>query len=177
LNIEIIKTKFLAAMYAILINSFILFAIVELSFGWSTVGVGVNYKKLNYPNDQNNNVLITYAGWNVNQVQVQAWTDRLLSYSLLNKTTLGLNHVYAVRGPADSAYAGKEIENSKLITHLYNQLLVNNNCKLIVIIAHSSGSFVCDEFFGQLYNKITANPTNAVYSSIKKRIAYYNLDG
>jgi hypothetical protein len=67
---------------------------------------------------------------------------------------------------------------SKLIAHLYTSIqLIPNKPKLIIIIAHSSGSFVADELFGQLYAKYTANPADLVYASLNKRIAYYNLDG
>jgi hypothetical protein len=71
-----------------------------------------------------------------------------------------------------------------LITHLY-QLYSNSNnkLKLIVIVAHSSGSFVADEFFQQFHNQITSaiNSGNTATAEIglklAQKIVYYNLDG
>lgn len=141
---------------------------------WSTIGVGVQYRQL--PIGDANNVLITYAGWLVDVTHV--WTDRLLSKSILNQTEYGIRHAYSVKGPRTTDYRDKEIENSKLITHLYNLAVSGTpKPKLIVIIAHSSGSFVADEFFAQLFAKISASPNDPVYSAISRRIVYYNLDG
>lgn len=144
---------------------------------WLTVGTGVTYEKIN-PGFKRNNVLITYGGWNVKQFETEAWTKRLLDKSILNQASLGINHVYAVKGPQDSQYLAQEIQNSRLISHLYS-LFVNDSVKpkLIIVIAHSSGCFVADEFFGQLFAKINASPSDPVYAAIRRRIVFYNLDG
>ena len=142
-------------------------------FAWQIIGTGVNYRSSNLTSTNANNntkILITYAGWNVKDMEAKTWTDRLMAKSLLNQQVYNIKHVYAVRGPMDSNYASKEIQNSKLIEHMH----LYDNVKLIVIIAHSSGSFVADEFFAQLYTKITTNPT---YESLRRRIVFYNLDG
>jgi hypothetical protein len=152
--------------------------IINSSLCWQYVGFGINYKTIDINDFSSNNILITYAGYNVNQDQTQSWTERLLAKSILSNSSIGIKHVYAVRGPKDSLYSAKEIENSKLITHLYSvvqnqQLAVNR----VIIIAHSSGSFVADEFFHQLFNKLVLNPNDGIYSALIRKIHFYNLDG
>jgi hypothetical protein len=142
---------------------------------YTTIGNGVLYRRVNTISGDVNNVLITYAGWMVDVTDV--WTDRLLAKSILNQTQYGIQHAYSVKGPRSTTYAGLEIENSKMITHLYNLVASKTKPRLILIIAHSSGSYVADEFFTQLYNRISNSPNDPVYSAIKKRIVYYNLDG
>lgn len=143
---------------------------------YTTIGNGVLYRPVNTGvTGDVNNVLITYAGWMVDVTDV--WTDRLLAKSILNQTQYGIQHAYSVKGPRSTTYAGLEIENSKMITHLYNLVASKTKPRLILIIAHSSGSYVADEFFTQLYNRISNSPNDPVYSAIKKRIVYYNLDG
>ena len=104
-------------------------SLIKLISAWQTIGVGVTYRNTNQnvdyrlKNAPTNAVLITYAGYNVNQDQTQSWTDRLLSKSIMNKTSIGINHVYAVKGPKESNYASKEIEN-----HINNSPLRNSTC-------------------------------------------------
>ena len=103
---------------------------------------------------------------------------------MLSNQFYNMNNHYCVVGPKDSLYTSLEIQNSRLISHLF-QLYSNsnNNLKLIVIVAHSSGSFVADEFFQQLYNQITQaiNSGNSTAAEIglklSQKIVYYNLDG
>lgn len=103
----------------------------------------------------------------------------MLSRSILNEPSYGIRHAYSVKGPRTTTYSGLEIENSKLLSHLYSLVSASSTTKprLIVIIAHSSGSYVADELFTQLFNRIYNNPNDPVYAALKKRIVYYNLDG
>jgi len=156
------------------------FYTISSIFCWQYVGFGINYKTNSFSvlDLTSNNILITYAGYNVNQDQTQSWTERLLTKSILSNSSFGIKHTYTVQGPKDSLYSSKEIENSKLIAHLYSVAL-NQPLKVnrIIIIAHSSGSFVADEFFQQLFNKLALNPNDVVYSSLIRKIHFYNLDG
>ena len=156
-----------------------IFLLRRSALAWQIIGTGVNYRAENLTDVNKNNILITYAGYNVKDTETKAWTDRLMEKSLLNQASkYGINHVYAVRGPMEANYASKEIQNSKLIEHIHLQLLNKiEKAKLVVIIAHSSGSFVADEFFGQFYNKISLNPDSPVYAALRQRIVFYNLDG
>lgn len=158
--------------YLILVISLNFLQITRV-FNWQIIGTGVNYRSSNLTSTNENNtyILITYAGWNVKDIEAKTWTDRLMAKSLLNQHQVyNIKHVYAVRGPIESNYVSKEIQNSKLIEHMH----LIDNVKRIIIIAHSSGSFVADEFFAQLFTKITTNPT---YESLRRRIVFYNLDG
>jgi hypothetical protein len=142
---------------------------------WQVIGTGVNHRPIDMAHtDKMNNILITYAGWNVKDIEVKTWSDRLLEKSSLNQTKYAISRVYGVRGPKESNYASKEIQNSKLIEHILLDETRLNKIKLILIIAHSSGSFVADEFFALFYNKISQNPA---YTSLRQRIVFYNLDG
>lgn len=143
---------------------------------WTVVGAGVKYRQANFSLSQDtNNVLITYGGHLVDESTI--WTDRLLSRSILGEPAYGIRHAYAVIGPRTTTYVGLEIENSKIISHLYSIVNGKNKPRLIVILAHSSGSYVADEFFNQLFNKIYSSPSDPVYSALAGRIVYYNLDG
>jgi hypothetical protein len=152
---------------------------------WNNIGTGVFYRSNVYSGDENN-VLITYSGYRVPELQSKTWFERLYSKSMLGTSSsfYKINSHYCVIGPKDSLYTSLEIQNSKLITHLY-QLYSNSNnkLKLIVIVAHSSGSFVADEFFQQFHNQITSaiNSGNTATAEIglklAQKIVYYNLDG
>jgi hypothetical protein len=142
---------------------------------YRTFGVSVQYRRENRAAPDDNNVLITYAGYDVDVSDI--WTDRLLSHSILNQTKYGLKHIYSVLGPRNSAYSDREVENSKLIRHLYNLVVSKNKPRLVVVISHSSGSYVADEFFNQLFFRMQSAPNDPVYSALSKRLVYYNLDG
>lgn len=142
---------------------------------WTFIGISVQYRQLDRITQDTNNVLITYAGYDVDVSDI--WTDRLLSHSILNETKYGIKHAYSVLGPRNSVYIDREIENTKLIDHLYKMVLSKNKPKLILVISHSSGSYVADEFFESLYNRILNEPNDPVYAALIKRLVYYNLDG
>jgi hypothetical protein len=78
----------------------------------------------------------------------------------------GVGHVYAVNGPADAAYAAREIANTALRAHLAK---LTNPTAPIYVVAHSSGAFVAHELFSQIYAKKQIE--------LLSRISYANLDG
>ena len=80
-----------------------------------------------------------------------------------------MRHVYAVQGPKDVNYAGREIGNSKLAAHLVGYA---DPVSKIYLAAHSSGALVAHELLQQL----TVGGLDPAGVTAKK-IAYYNLDG
>ena len=171
-------------LFTILVNTYLINC-QSFFTPWTNIGTGVYYRSNVYSGDENN-ILITYSGYRVLELQSKTWFERLYSKSMLgtNSNFYKMNSHYCVIGPKDSLYTSLEIQNSKLITHLY-QMYSNSNfkLKLIVIVAHSSGSFVADEFFTQFYNQITQaiNSGNIATAEIglklAQKIVYYNLDG
>lgn len=108
------------------------------------------------------NVAIYYGGYTAKSPFVQAWLSAVDTAALAR---LGISHLYAVPGPVDSLYNGREVANSKLVQHLS---AVAPRAKLVLVAAHSSGSFVAHEALWQLAR---TNPALAA------RVAYFNLDG
>ena len=107
------------------------------------------------------NTLICFGGWSTQKIWVENWAQEINKA----KPALYLRNVYAVKGPKDVAYSANEIALDSLYKHLLNN---EQNAKIIVL-AHSSGSFVAHKFFHLLMDK------NAF--SLLNRTDYYNLDG
>jgi len=116
-------------------------------------------------------VVIGYAGWNVSSSQSQPWVQTLNSHTSFGYPN---SDVYAVGGPADPSYSGKEIGNSKLIADLTGRIrrYAGQGKKLgrVIVLGHSSGSFVAHEFLQQL-------PSLDKQGLIRGKVDYFNLDG
>lgn len=123
---------------------------------WTSIGLGVVYQRQN----AGNGVLIAYGGYTARLVDSAAWASELVDERL---GAQGVGHVYAVKGPADAAYAAREIANTKLRASL------PAGTGNIYIVAHSSGAFVAHELLQQVKAKNDAN--------MLARMHYANLDG
>jgi len=125
---------------------------------WTGIGVGVAYQQVT----TGGAVLIAYGGYSARLSHTAAWATELVDASL---GAVDVGHVYAVKGPADAAYAGREIANTKLRAHLRT---ISTDTP-IYIVAHSSGAFVAHELLAQA--AAAGGPT------LLSRIRYANLDG
>jgi hypothetical protein len=125
---------------------------------WTSIGLGVAYKQVNVGNA----ILIAYGGYTAKLSYSAAWATELVDAKL---GALDVGHIYAVQGPADAGYDGKEIANSKLRAHLAT---IDTGAP-IYVVAHSSGSYVAHELLGQLH---AAGSTDTL-----ARLAYADLDG
>jgi hypothetical protein len=125
---------------------------------WSLVGVGVAYQQVN----TGHAILIAYGGYSARLSDSGSWATELVDQKL---GAADVGHIFAVRGPADPGYAAKEIQNTKLRAKLAT---FDDGISPIYVVAHSSGSYVAHELFGQLRN---ATPGKL------QRIAYADLDG
>ena len=132
---------------------------------WATVGAGVSYKKVGAGAD----VLIVYGGYTAQDVFSQRWADELVRDKL---GADGVGHLYAVKGPNQSGYANREIGNTKLVTHL-SQASRAKNASRIIVIAHSSGTYVATELLQQLGREVTGE----LPASTLGKIDLFNLDG
>jgi hypothetical protein len=132
---------------------------------WQPLGTGVSYK----PVDPSlANVLIIYGGYTAQDKWVQRWCDEMIR---VKNDTLGIGHLYAVKGPDTVGYSDHGISNSKLAAHLASESRAQNATHVIVI-AHSSGTYVADEFFSDVGSGSGGIPADTV-----GKIDYFDLDG
>ncbi|HEY1551105.1 MAG TPA: hypothetical protein VGG28_24920 [Kofleriaceae bacterium] len=127
--------------------------------GWTSVGYGVEYQQVN----AGSAVLIAYGGYSAELSYSAAWSNELVD-ALLGGS--GFGRIYAVQGPEDPSYAAKEIGNSKLRAHFET---IDDGVSPIIVVAHSSGTYVAHELLDQLYA--------AGQTDVLARISYANLDG
>ena len=125
------------------------------AYVWTNVSFGVNGATFG----SGKNIAIVYGGYTATDEDSESLVLELTATRLAQ---LGVGTVYAVRGPEDPDYAAREIGNSELVTAILPQITAADT---LVIVAHSSGAFVADEFFTE------ATP------AIISKIAYFDLDG
>lgn len=129
--------------------------------GWAVVGPGVSCRDTGRTHVYG--TFLAYGGWGVKEAWAQAWVDEVYRTAL---TQRGIRYLCAVRGPAEVDYAGREIGNTALATRFLAQPR-----GLVIVAAHSSGSFVAHELFAELEGK--GQPGTGMLG----RIVYYDLDG
>lgn len=128
--------------------------------GWAAVGNGVAYRRAG----EGDAVFIAYGGYSAKDAWVRAWASELSRAKL---AALGVGHLYAVRGPSDPGYRGREIGNSALAAHLARG--AGPDAPFVLVAAHSSGSFVAHELLGAL----RGDGERALLG----KLVYANLDG
>jgi hypothetical protein len=129
--------------------------------GWVAVGAGVACRDTGRTGVYG--TFIAYGGWGVQEAWARAWVDEVYRTAL---ATRGIRYLCAVRGPATVDYAGREIGNSALAAHL-----LTRPRGLVIVAAHSSGSFVAHELFAELAD------LGARGTGLLARTVYYDLDG
>ncbi len=137
---------------------------------WTTLGVGVGYKGFDadVPASRATNALIVYGGYTALDEYVRRWANQLYR---VKGAALGIRHLYAVRGPNQAGYANREIQNSKLVAHLASDDRAAN-ANAIVVVAHSSGTYVADELFSMI-----ERGSGGVPSGTLGKVRLFNLDG
>lgn len=137
-----------------------IFCIILLVFSKHTTEKPSGYEILNYGGK---NILITFAGWSVKLEWAKNWSKNILKAKKLNNYNL-----IAVKGPNDVFFKNKDdISITLLVDELKNNFSLVDT---IVVVAHSSGSYVAHNFFNELIKSDAAK-------NFKKKIIYYNLDG
>jgi hypothetical protein len=131
------------------------------AMGWTTVGAGVSCRDTGRTGVYG--TFVAYGGWGVKEAWARAWVDEVYRTAL---ATRGIRYLCAVRGPATVDYAGREIGNAALAAHL-----LTRPRGLVIVAAHSSGSFVAHELFAELAD------LGARGAGLLGRMVYYDLDG
>ena len=125
---------------------------------WKPLGAGVSYRLGTA--DAGAVALIGFAGWSVSADSARKWLQALSEASELSMAV-----VYAVQGPRDPGFAARDVDTQSL-AHALDGLLANKTYQRIVVVAHSSGSFVAHHALNQLRSKVG-----------HAKIFYFNLDG
>jgi hypothetical protein len=134
---------------------------------WQTgpeVGRGVAFKDTKNPGGEN--LFIGYAGYRVSLASAQAWVEGLHQGS---PAARGVRYLWAVQGPNDHTYSNLEIGNSKIVATMLP--LVGPRTRFVLVVGHSSGSFVAHELLGRLAGGMDPQGVTA------GRVVYFNLDG
>jgi hypothetical protein len=129
-----------------------------LAQDWKPLGAGVSYRVGSV--DTGAVALIGFAGWSVSEDSARKWL-----HALSEASGLRVGAVYAVQGPKDPAFAVRDVDTQAL-AHALAALQSNAKYERIVVVAHSSGSFVAHHALNQLRSKAG-----------HAKIFYFNLDG
>lgn len=133
-----------------------------VSTSWTAgPGAGISSRRVGDGED----IAIFYGGYGASSAHAQSWADEAFRADLSSR---GIGVLHAVKGPAQSNYAGREIGNSKLAAQL---IAVGAAARRIVVVAHSSGAFVAHELLAQLADGRDGEAVT------KGKITYFNLDG
>jgi hypothetical protein len=106
--------------------------------------------------------LFVFAGWTVQAAHAWTWLQALRPAAGVAPGAL----LCAVAGPQDSSYRRKDIATDALARHL---AAAPAGTAPVIVIAHSSGSFVAQQGLQQL--------RDLGATALLGRIRYYNLDG
>lgn len=133
---------------------------------WNTIGNGVQASVA--PDATGNDVFIAFGGWTVQQAWNNTWVEALYADRL---KSLGVKFMYSVQGPKNDEYKDQEIDNTALAKDLISLVKKYSN-KRIILVAHSSGAYVAQDFLNRLYkDKLDSAGVTA------NKIAYFCLDG
>lgn len=137
------------------------------TIAWATgasVGNGVASKDTLNPRGEN--AAIIYAGYGSTLAGAESWATALYRATLRDR---GVRYLWAVQGPVDVQYAAKEIGNTKLVAALLPK--VSASTKFVLVLGHSSGSYVAHEMLGLLQGG--SDPSGVTAG----RVVYFDLDG
>jgi hypothetical protein len=135
---------------------------------WTEVDSGLSYAVAE--NSSGRDVFVGFGGWNVQQNWVNSW---VASLSLAKLQSLGIRHMYAVRGPRQVDYADREIGTFTLARQLVGLAKSDTACRRIIIAAHSSGSYVAHALLEDLYGPRGIDSGGVTFGMI----VYFDLDG
>lgn len=129
------------------------------------LGEGWEYRtKVPLRQGQNHRILIAYSGYGATISHAKSWAAALAE---AEEDNVLFDSVIAVSGPNQPQYLNREIANSK-ISQFIEEVNSSVDEVQLVLLAHSSGSFVVNELLEQLKDKQWL---------ISTEIILFNLDG
>jgi hypothetical protein len=158
----------LAALSLILPIALIAQSPVPDTLSWETISPGVQYAVAG--NAIGDGVFIGFGGWTVQQPWANTWVAALYTAKL---HSLGVRHLYSVKGPLDSQYFDREIGTLDLGRNLIALLKSNPGITRIIVAAHSSGAYVAQALFEDLYTAAKIDSDHVTDG----KITYFNLEG
>lgn len=138
------------------------------NFSWYKIGNGVNYSFRE--NKKGNNIFIAIGGWQARQEWVNKWISELYESKL---NDLGIKHIFSVKGPDEVCNRNKEINIRALADYVKNIIYATYYIDKVIIVAHSSGSFVANDLLNLLYGE-NGIAKDSFYIN---KVYYFNLDG
>lgn len=138
------------------------------NLNWFKIGNGVNYSFTD--NKKGNDIFIAIGGWQAKQGWVNMWSSELYNEKLKD---LGIQHIFSVKGPDEVCNRNKEINIRVLADYVKNIIYATYYIDKVIIVAHSSGSFVANELLDLLYGK-NGIAKDSFYIN---KVYYFNLDG
>jgi hypothetical protein len=105
----------------------------------------------------------------VQQALVDSWVTALYTARL---HTLGVRHLYSVKGPKDEGYQSHEIGTLDLARHLLLQVQSHPASSRIIVAGHSSGAYVAHALFQDLYDGASIDSSQRTDG----KILYFLLD-
>ncbi|WP_337866761.1 hypothetical protein [Ignavibacterium sp.] len=138
------------------------------NFQWIKIGNGVQYTLTE--NKIGNNILVAIGGWQAKQQWVNKWSEEMFKAKL---NELGIQHIFSVKGPDEVCNKNKEINIKALADYIKNIIYATYYVDKVILVAHSSGSFVANDLLNLLYGKSGI----AKDSFYVNKVHYFNLDG
>ncbi len=135
---------------------------------WVKIGNGINYGLNN--NQSVNDIAVVFGGWKSEQQWVNKWSEELYNQKLKE---LGIQHLLSVKGPEEVCYENEEIDIKSLAEFVKNIIYATYFIDKVIVIAHSSGSFVAHDFLNKMYGRDGI----AKDSFYVNKVFYFNLDG
>jgi hypothetical protein len=137
------------------------------TLSWVQLAAGVKYAVAESVLGED--VFIGIGGWTVTQDLVDSWVTALYAARL---HTLGVRHLYSVKGPKDGDYGSREIGTLALARHLLLLIESHPTSNRIIVAGHSSGSYVAHALFQDLYDGASIDSSHRTDG----KILYFLLD-
>lgn len=137
------------------------------AIAWQTgpnVGLGVASKDTQNP--RANSAALIYGGYESTLDGVKGWARALYEAEL---RTRGVRYLFAIQGPNTIPYSNKEIGNTDIVAALLPK--IDAKTKFILLLGHSSGSYVAHELLGQVAGGL--DPAGKMTG----KLVYFCLDG
>lgn len=128
---------------------------------WEALGRGVSVRRCDRDGPH---AAVLLAGWAIRSPAARAWADALDDARL---RALGVSKLFAVDGPAQVDFRGKELDVDGLLRALDASTRAGGRA---LVVAHSSGAHVAATMFHRAFARGAA-------AGLRGRVVYVDLDG